>query len=156
APNWPAAGAAGGWAGAAGTAAPGSAGVAGARTAAAGTAGTPVAPRGTAVASAGAPLGWVVRRRSGNPVPTMLRALVWAAAFGFGLLVTAFVLRTVGLLGVNTAIDIYAGSGARRFGILLVALPLWALLSATMAHFSLEALARRQPRQTGMSTTAGP
>jgi hypothetical protein len=85
----------------------------------------------------------------------MLRALVWAAAFGFGLLVTAFVLRTVGLLGVNTAIDIYAGSGARRFGILLVALPLWALLSATMAHFSLEALARRrQPHQAGMSTTA--
>jgi hypothetical protein len=88
-------------------------------------------------------------------VPTALRALIWAAAFGFALLVTAFVLRTVGLLGVNTAIDLYAGSGAGRFGVLLVALPLWALLSATIAHFSLEALARRRrPRRAGMSTTA--
>jgi hypothetical protein len=125
--------------------------VAGARTTAAGAAGTPVAPRGTATASPGAPLGWLAPPRSGTPVPTVLRALVWAAAFGFSLLVTAFVLRTVGLLGVNTAIDLYAGSGARRFGILLVLLPLWALLSATIAHFSLEGLAHRQRRQAGTS-----
>jgi len=91
----------------------------------------------------------VVPRRSGKQVRTPVRALIWAVAFGVGLLVTGVVLRTVGLLGVNTAIDLYAGSGARRFGILLVLLPLWAVLSATIAHFSLEALARRAPRRAG-------
>ena len=111
--------------------------------AAGGAAGAPAASRGTGATSAGGPLGWVAPRRSGRGVRTPVRALVWAVAFGVSLLVTAFVLRTVGLLGVNTAIDLYAGSGARRFGILLVLLPVWALLSATIAHFSLEALARR-------------
>ena len=109
-----------------------------------------VASGGTAAGGAGiagaprAPLGWVGPRRSGGSVPTAIRALVWTVAFGVGLLVTAFALREVGLLGVNTAIDVYAGSGARRFGILLVMLPLWAVLSATIAHFSLESLARRR------------
>jgi hypothetical protein len=143
APNWPAAGATGGWAVAAGTAAPGSAGVAGARTAARGATGRLA---GASAGSAAAPLGWVAPRRSGQPVPAAVRALVWAAAFGVGLLISAFLLKKVGLLGVNTAIDIFAGSGPRRFGILVVMLPLWALLSATIAHLSLEALARRRLR----------
>lgn len=126
APNWPAAGATGGWAVAAGTAS--------------GTA----APGATA-----APLGWVAPRRSGQPVPTAIRALVWAAAFGAGLFICAFLLKKSGLIGVNTAIDLFAGSGPRRFGFLVVMLPLWALLSATIAHLSLEALARRRrPRPT--------
>jgi hypothetical protein len=78
-------------------------------------------------------------------VPTTIRALAWAVAFGVGLAVTVFVLKEIGVLGVNTAIDIYAGSGVHRFAVLLVMLPVWALLSATIAHFSLEALARRHP-----------
>jgi hypothetical protein len=68
------------------------------------------------------------------------------AAFGAGLLISAFLLKKVGLLSVNTALDLFAGTGPRRFGILVVMLPLWALLSATIAHFSLEALARRRRR----------
>ena len=96
------------------------------------------------------PLGWVAPRPSREPVRTPIRALVWAAAFWLGLLLTAFALRKVGLLDIDTVIDIYAGSGARRFGILLVLLPLWAVVSATIAHFSLEALAkRRRPRRFG-------
>ncbi|HEV8625133.1 MAG TPA: hypothetical protein VG034_11805 [Acidimicrobiia bacterium] len=120
----------------------------------------PVAPAGTAPASAtappgtaagatarrpaGAPLGWVAPRRSGRPLPTPLRVGVWVAAFVLGLVVSAFVLRKVGVLSVNTAIDLYAGSGLGRFGILLVLLPLWAVLSALIAHFSLEGLAKRR------------
>lgn len=101
------------------------------------------------------PLGWVASRRSDTPVPKPTRVLVWAAAFGLGLVITAFVLRKVGLLSVNTAIDLYAGSGARRFGILLVLLPVWALLSATIAHFSLEGLAkRRRPRSASRRSPA--
>jgi hypothetical protein len=69
---------------------------------------------------------------------------VWVAAFVLGLVVSAFVLRKVGVLSVNTAIDLYAGSGLGRFGILLVLLPLWAVLSALIAHFSLEGLAKRR------------
>ena len=109
-----------------------------------------MAGRGRATASAGvaSPLGWVATRRSGRPLPGALRALVWAGAFAVGLLITAFVLRKLHVLSVNTALDVYAGTGLRRFGILLVLLPLWAILSATIAHFSLEALARRRrPRR---------
>jgi hypothetical protein len=94
-----------------------------------------------------APLGWVAPRRAGTPLPTAIRAGVWVAAFGLSLLVTAFILRKMGILDVNRVIDLYAGSGPGRFGILLLLLPMWALLSATVAHLSLEALAkRRRPR----------
>jgi len=148
APNWPAADATGGWAVAAGAAAPGAAGVAGARTAAGGTNGR-VAGVGASAGSAAAPLGWVSPRRSGRPVPPAVRGLVWAVAFGAGLLISAFLLKKIGLLGVNTALDLFAGTGPGRFGILVVMLPLWALLSATIAHLSIEALARRRrPRPT--------
>jgi hypothetical protein len=71
---------------------------------------------------------------------------VWAAAFGVGLVVTAFVLRKIGILSVNAIIDLYAGTGLGRFGILLILLPMWAALSATIAHLSLEALAKRRQR----------
>jgi hypothetical protein len=91
-----------------------------------------------------APFGWVAPRRSGTPVPPGIRAAVWVAAFWVGLGLAAFILRKMGILDVNRVIDLYAGSGAGRFGILLVLLPMWALLSATIAHFSLEALARRR------------
>jgi hypothetical protein len=99
-----------------------------------------------------APFGWVAPRRTGTPVPTAVRALVWVGAFAVGLVIAAFVLRKLGVLDVNTAIDLYAGSGAGRFGILLLLLPLWAVVSATIAHFSLEALARRRrPRSAAAS-----
>jgi hypothetical protein len=82
---------------------------------------------------------------------------VWAGAFLVGLLVTAFVLRKLHILSVNTAIDLYAGAGLRRFGILLVLLPLWAVLSATIAHFTLEGLAkRRRPRRLPARSSATP
>ena len=79
-------------------------------------------------------------------LPSGIRMLVWAAAFGIGLVITAFVLRKIGILSVNTIIDLYAGSGLGRFGILLILLPMWASLSATIAHFSLEGLAKRRQR----------
>src|SRR5687768_11467521 len=144
APNWPAAGATGGWAGAAGAAAPGSAGVAGARTAAGASTGGLAGARGATAGSAAGPLGWVTPRRSGRPVGAPVRALIWVAALGVSLLVSAYLLKKINVLGVNTAIELFAGTGPRRFGILLVMLPLWALLSATIAHFSLEALTRRR------------
>ena len=111
----------------------------------------------SARSASGTPLGWVAPRRSGRPVPAALRALVWTVAFAAGFGVTAILLRAAGLLGVNTAIDLYAGTGLRRFGVLLVMLPLWAVLSATMAHFTLEALsARRRRRRPAPADTSAP
>jgi len=113
-------------------------------------AGGAIAPTGTAAGRAsarrtgGAPLGWTVPRRAGRPLPAPLRIGVWVAAFVMGLAVSVFVLRKVGVLSVNTIIDLYAGAGLGRFGILLVLLPLWAVLSALIAHFSLEGLAKRR------------
>jgi hypothetical protein len=92
----------------------------------------------------GAPLGWVPPRRAGRPLPAPLRIGVWAAAFVLGLGVSAFILRKIGILSVNAVIDLYAGTGLGRFGILLVLLPLWAVLSALIAHFSLEGLTNRR------------
>jgi hypothetical protein len=118
------------------------------------------APGRAAPARGAAPLGWVARR-SATAVSKPIRVLVWLLAFGIGLMIAAFVLRKIGLLDVNKVIDLYAGSGVSRFGILLLLLPVWALLSATIAHFSLEGLAkRRRPRPSAHrppldTTTAG-
>ena len=94
-------------------------------------------------------------------LPAGIRAPVWAAAFGVGLVITAFVLRKMGILSVNAVIDLYAGTGLGRFGILLILLPMWAALSATIAHLSLEALAKRrhrpeQPAARPTATTSSP
>jgi hypothetical protein len=103
------------------------------------------------------PLGWVAPRRSGRPVPAAVRAVVWAVAFGLAFVVTVLGLKEAGVLGVNTAIDLYAGTGVRRFGVLLVVLPLWAVLSAVIAHFTLEGLARRRrPRPVSRRSAANP
>jgi hypothetical protein len=61
-----------------------------------------------------------------------------------GLAVSSFILRKIGILSVNVVIDLYAGTGLGRFGILIVLLPLWAVLSALIAHFSLEGLTKRR------------
>ena len=116
----------------------------------------PAAPPGSAAPgttgpTTGAPrrtmVGRLELRRPGPPVlPPAIRAPVWAAAFGVGLMISAFVLRKMGILSVNAVIDLYAGTGLGRFGILLILLPMWAALSATIAHLSLEALAKRRQR----------
>jgi hypothetical protein len=125
----------------------------------------PVAPDGTAAAGlttrrAGtAPLGWVTPRRSGRPLPAPLRIGVWVAAFVLGLAVSAFILRKIGILSVNAVIDLYAGTGLGRFGILIVLLPLWAVLSALIAHFSIEGLTKRRDARassTSPSATSSP
>ena len=115
----------------------------------------PAAPGPTARRAGAAPLGWVAPRRAGRPLPSPLRIGVWAGAFVLGLAVSAFILRKVGILSVNSVIDLYAGSGLGRFGILLVLLPLWAVLSALIAHFSLEGLTKRREARAS-STPPGP
>lgn len=113
-------------------------------TAPAGSAARPATGTGTARRT---PVAWAELRRAGRPVlPAGIRVPVWAAALGVGLLITAFVLRKIGILSVNAIIDLYAGTGLGRFGILLILLPMWAALSATIAHLSLEALAKRRQR----------
>jgi hypothetical protein len=81
---------------------------------------------------------------------------VWAAAFFVGLILSAFILRKMGVLDVDRVIDLYAGSGLGRFGILLLLLPMWALLSATIAHLSLEFLAKRRRPRTPSRPPASP
>ena len=99
-----------------------------------------------------APAGWMASERPARPmVSAGIRVSVWAAAFALGLVFTAFILRKAGVLSVDTVIDLYAGTGVGRFTILVVLLPLWAALSATLAHFSLEGLAKRRQRSEGPS-----
>lgn len=123
---------------------------------------TPTAPAGSAAQGAtatGAPrrtmVGRLELRRPAPPtLPAGIRIPVWTAAFGVGLVITAFVLRKMGILSVNAVIDLYAGAGLGRFGILLILLPMWAALSATIAHLSLEALAKRRARPPATPSTS--
>jgi hypothetical protein len=84
-----------------------------------------------------------------HPVPAVVRMLVWLVALPAGFAAAAVLLRAAGLLDLDHAIDFFAGGSLGRFAILLVLLPLWAALAATLAHFTLEALARRRSRQRG-------
>jgi hypothetical protein len=68
---------------------------------------------------------------------------VWVVALPLGLVATVVPLGALGMLHIDQAIDIFAGAGPRRFAILLVVLPLWAAVSATLAHLVLEGLTRR-------------
>jgi len=112
--------------------------------------GSAIGPSGPAAGAAArrgggsASLGWVAPRRPGRPLPAPIRIAVWSAAFVLGLAVSAIVLRKMGILSVNAVLDLYAGAGLGRFGILLVLLPLWAVMSALIAHFALEGLTRRR------------
>ncbi|MGH9023267.1 MAG: hypothetical protein ACRDV9_09240 [Acidimicrobiia bacterium] len=72
-----------------------------------------------------------------------LRALIWAAALPVGLATTVIVLRRIGLLGVDDVVDLFLGAGPGRFTWVAVLVPLWAALTAVLAHFPIEALSRR-------------
>jgi len=94
----------------------------------------------------------------GQELPWPVRTGVWLAALALTLLVTLVVLRVVGILTVNRAMNVFVGAGAGRFGVLFIVLPVWALASAVVAHVALETLARathhdrtapvRRPRTT--------
>jgi len=88
---------------------------------------------GSAVGAAGP-----VLPGAGARVPGVVRALVWVIALGLGFVVAAGMLRVVGLFDVDAVLDAFAGEGVKRYGVLLVLLPLWAVLSAGGAHLVLE------------------
>ena len=77
-------------------------------------------------------------------LPAPLRALVWLVALPLGLVIAALPLRAIGWLSVDDVFDAFAGSGLGRWGILLVLLPLWAGISASLAHLGIENLTRRR------------
>ncbi len=81
------------------------------------------------------------------PVPGVVRALVWVLFLALGFVVAAALLRVVGILDVDAVLDAFAGEGVRRYGVLLVLLPLWAVLSAGGAHLVLEWAGRRLGRR---------
>jgi hypothetical protein len=80
------------------------------------------------------------------PVPGVVRALVWVLFLALGFVVAATLLRVVGLIDVDAVLDAFAGEGVGRYGVLLVLLPLWAVLSAGGAHLVLEWAGRRWGR----------
>jgi hypothetical protein len=96
-------------------------------------------------------------------VPAALRALVWVLSLALGFVVSATLLRAVGVLDIDTLLDAFSGEGVGRYGVLLVLLPLWAVLSAGAAHLVLEWAGRRRERRNrrqrgkaGPSDAGGP
>jgi hypothetical protein len=74
--------------------------------------------------------------------------MIWLIALPVGLVATAVPLRILGVLHIEQLIDIFAGAGAGRFAVLLVLLPVWAAVTATLAHLLIEGLTRRPPPET--------
>lgn len=87
--------------------------------------------------------------------PAFIRAPVWILALALGFVVSAALLRAVGLLDVDAVLDAFAGEGVGRYSVLLVLLPLWAVLSAGGAHLVLEWAGRRRERR-GRGSQSGP
>ena len=81
------------------------------------------------------------------PTPAWVRAVVWVVALAAGLVAAVLPLRAAGLIDVDSAIDAFAGDGVARFAVLALLLPLWAGLSATMAHLVIERVAARRTRR---------
>lgn len=79
---------------------------------------------------------------SGPAVPRGIRALIWVVAIPAGLIPVLLVGRLIGVLTVDRAIDLFIGVGFGRFVVPLLVLPLWAALSATLAHLAIEGVAR--------------
>jgi hypothetical protein len=80
-------------------------------------------------------------------VPAAIRAPVWVLSLILGFVVSAALLRVVGLLDVDSVLNAFAGEGVGRYSVLLVLLPLWAVLSAGAAHLVLEWVAGRRERR---------
>lgn len=102
----------------------------------------PVGPSGTPPSSAGR-LVWP------------LRALVWAAALPVGLVTAVVVLRTLGRLDTGDMVDLFLGTGPGRFAWVAVLVPLWAALSAGLAHLSIETLTRQVMARPGRAGFRG-
>lgn len=79
---------------------------------------------------------------SGPGVGRGLRALIWAVAIPAGLVPVLVVGRVLGVLTVDRAVDLFIGVGFGRFVVPLLVLPVWAALSATLAHLGIEGVAR--------------
>jgi hypothetical protein len=77
-----------------------------------------------------------------STVPRVVRMIVWVVAMPAGLLPVAVVARITGALSVDAAADIFIGVGWGRFVPVLLILPVWAAVSATLAHLTIEGLGR--------------
>ncbi len=75
-------------------------------------------------------------------LPRGIRALIWVVAIPVGLIPVLVVGRLIGVLTVDRAIDLFIGVGFGRFVVPLLVLPVWAALSATLAHLAIEGVAR--------------
>lgn len=92
---------------------------------------------------------------SGGRLVWPLRAFVWAAALPVGLVTTVVVLRTLGRLDTGDVVDLFLGTGPGRFAWVAVLVPLWAALSAALAHLSIETLSRRVRPRPGRAELTG-
>lgn len=82
------------------------------------------------------------RRPPTARVPRFLRLLVWMVALPLGLLVVGAAGRAAGLLTIGQAVDVFVGAGWSRFVPPLLVLPVWAGVTAALAHVLSEALGR--------------
>lgn len=113
-------------------------------------------PAATSVAPAvGAPPVARTRSRRAAPgprrVPLWLRLIIWLLAIPLGAMVVFGAAGAVGALSSRQLLDTFLESGADRFVAVARLLPLWALVSAALVHFSVMAIAHGLPHRRGAS-----
>lgn len=82
------------------------------------------------------------RHARSSPLPRTARAALWLVAVPAGLLPVLVVGRLTGLLSLDAGADVFIGAGWQRFVPVLVVLPLWSAVTATIAHLTIEGLGR--------------
>jgi hypothetical protein len=101
---------------------------------------TPSAPRGPAAPAPAHPQHGPLRVR------WWVRFLVWVAALAIGAVVVVVPARRLDVIDFDGALNVIGGRGFEQWKLPLVIVPPWALVSAVIAHFAIEGIARLHRR----------
>jgi hypothetical protein len=98
-------------------------------------------------------------RRAPGRVHWLVRFLVWLAALALAAVAVLVPYRRFGIIDFDGALNVIGGRGFERWKLPLIIVPPWAFLSAVLAHFSIEGIARwnarsaRAPASATVATT---
>ena len=87
--------------------------------------------------------------------PRWLTLLIWFLAIPLGAAIVFGAAEMLNVLSSRQLVDTFLESGWDRFGAVARLLPFWALVSAALVHFPVEAIARRRSRRRGASDARG-
>lgn len=126
-------------------------------TEAAGAGPEPGEERHTADAGASSTAGARAGRRAAGSVRVSrwVRLVIWVLAIPLGAVIVFGAAQVLNVLSSRQLLDTFLKSGLNRFGAVARLLPFWALVSAAIVHFAVEALERHRARRRRASDAQG-